>query len=80
MKNIFLISVKIEEKCWSYEKDQIIIVPVQASTKWHALTKAESRWEGSEVPNFSIVKIEKCDMDGSFCPIIDKEQKSRNRR
>ena len=68
-QKIFLFEIEILNNEWDYKKGQIIFVPVQSSTSYHADLKFDNECNGSEYPPYNILKIHKCD-NFLFKPIL----------
>lgn len=68
MKNIFLITIEILANEWDYVIGQEIIIPVLSNNAHNAESKFNTRYCGSEYPNYNIKSVVKCD-DFIFSPM-----------
>jgi len=58
---LFIIEIEIDQSEWDYEKGQIIMIPINTSSAYHAEMKFRNKYIGSEMPPYKIIKIHKCD-------------------
>ena len=71
MKKIFLVTIETTNiiKEWEYEPNTKIIIPVLTNSEYNAERKIESKYCGSEYPDYKIKSIIECD-NFLFKPII----------
>lgn len=71
MKKIFLVTIETTNiiKEWEYEPNTKIIIPVLTNSEYNAERKIESKYFGSEYPDYKIKSIVECD-NFLFKPIL----------
>lgn len=71
MKNIFIVTIVTTNqiKEWDYEPNTEIIIPVLTNSAYNAERKIDTKYCGSEYPDYIIKSILKCDTF-LFRPII----------
>lgn len=71
MKKIFLVEIetKNQSKEWEYKPNSKITIPVLTNSSYNAERKIETKYFGSEYPEYKIVSIKECD-SFLFKPII----------
>ena len=63
MKKVFLVKIKTlnKSRVWDYEPNTEIITPVLTNSSYNAERKIDSRYWGSEYPDYTIQSIKECD-------------------
>lgn len=63
MKKVFLVTIqtcnKFEE--WDYKPNTEIIIPVLTNSAYNAVRKIETRYFGSEYPDYIFKSVKQCD-------------------
>lgn len=70
-KKMFLVRIEMLNKFkeWNYEPNSEIIIPVLTNSAYNAKRKIDTRYWGSEYPDYRIKSIEECD-NFLFKPLI----------
>ena len=69
MKQIFIVKIRIDNDCWHYKKDDIILIPVLSNNINNAENKVLNKYNGSEYPLYTLLQPIKTD-NFLFKPII----------
>ena len=69
MKQIFIVKIRIDNDCFCYKKNDIILIPVLSNNMNNAENKVLNKYKGSEYPLYTLLQPSKSD-DFLFKPLI----------